>query len=688
MKTSFIKLVQPILIVLSICFLQSCKKFLDEPVISKVSSEYYTTENGINALVNSMYSRMRWQGSGATQSFLRMNQYGTDTWWGVAGNNNTSNQAFDNYSTAINSLDATTIKVFWEVNYRMLYSANVLITNLPSVTKESLYKKSADYNQALGEGYFFRAYSLLSLTEQFGGIPMPLKASDEAADDIKRASAAEVYKQIINDFRSAQSLMKDFNTIEYGRLSKQAAQHFLAKSYLERASATSVKEKTRRGSLSSDADSAAYFADEVIKSGLFAMEQNFVNVYDFNNAYSMTPDRTAQASKERIWVIKYSKNFELNGFGDDEAGFMSNEGSFPIDRGNENARFAWCASGYQKINFDGLSTSRNYLLGRWVYTNPTPHAFDVFGYSPITHEGVNSGLNTINDYNRYDSRMYKTFRFTHFASRAASTYSWQNTNPADNNTYNWGLNTLFVPGQKRFALNDTCVSFTPERLTLTQIKNKYKKRYFVYTLQQQDDFGELRIEDRTAYIPSLLKYADNERYNSTATFDNNPSATRSTKDIVLARLAETYLIAAEGYARAGKYDLAVARTNMVRERAAWKNNELRPWQVVEVHGGSQSGDMSANMKITANDINSLDKTVGFFLDERERELSGELNRWVDLVRCEKLIEYVAKFHPLQDTRTNVAAGSGKYLLRPIPQTHIDRLRNPGAITEEQNPGYY
>lgn len=51
---------------------------------------------------------------------------------------------------------------------------------------------------------------------------------------------------------------------------------------------------------------------------------------------------------------------------------------------------------------------------------------------------------------------------------------------------------------------------------------------------------------------------------------------------------------------------------MVRERAAWKNNELRPWQVVEVHGGSQSGDMSANMKITANDINSLDKTVGFF----------------------------------------------------------------------------
>lgn len=101
----------------------------------------------------------------------------------------------------------------------------------------------------------------------------------------------------------------------------------------------------------------------MIKSGLFAMEQNFVNVYDFNNAYSMTPDRTAQASKERIWVIKYSKNFELNGFGDDEAGFMSNEGSFPIDRGNENARFAWCASGYQKLILMGSARAETIF---WV----------------------------------------------------------------------------------------------------------------------------------------------------------------------------------------------------------------------------------------------------------------------------------------------------------------------------------
>ena len=89
MKKRFIKLVHSLLIILSLWTLSGCTKMLEEPVVSKVSSEYYYTENGLNALINSMYSRMRWQGSGTIQAFLRMNQYGTDTWWGVAGNNQT-----------------------------------------------------------------------------------------------------------------------------------------------------------------------------------------------------------------------------------------------------------------------------------------------------------------------------------------------------------------------------------------------------------------------------------------------------------------------------------------------------------------------------------------------------------------------------------------------------------------------
>ena len=70
------------------------------------------------------------------------------------------------------------------------------------------------------------------------------------------------------------------------------------------------------------------------------------------------------------------------------------------------------------------------------------------------------------------------------------------------------------------------------------------------------------------------------------------------------------------------------------------------------------------------------------LDERGRELLGETCRWEDLVRCEKLADWVKKYNP-----------KGKNIqpyhkLRPIPSDHINRLNPVGPMSEEQNEGYY
>ncbi|MFO7822943.1 MAG: RagB/SusD family nutrient uptake outer membrane protein, partial [Cyclobacterium sp.] len=68
------------------------------------------------------------------------------------------------------------------------------------------------------------------------------------------------------------------------------------------------------------------------------------------------------------------------------------------------------------------------------------------------------------------------------------------------------------------------------------------------------------------------------------------------------------------------------------------------------------------------------------LEERARELIGEKHRWYDLKRTGTLLERVRQ-HNL-DAAPNI---QDMHLVRPIPQTQIDRVGNPGEFS--QNPGY-
>lgn len=148
--------------------------------------------------------------------------------------------------------------------------------------------------------------------------------------------------------------------------------------------------------------------------------------------------------------------------------------------------------------------------------------------------------------------------------------------------------------------------------------------------------------------PSLIKYYDPWR--------NAPFDTRGTKDVTILRLGEMYLIAAEAAFRQDKNEIAANYINVIRRRAAVEGKE-------------------EDMEITAADIN-----LDFILDERARELAGEMHRWYDLKRTGKLLEYVKLYNP--DAAVNIQPF---HLLRPIPQTQIDRVSNPGDFP--QNTGY-
>jgi starch-binding outer membrane protein, SusD/RagB family len=132
------------------------------------------------------------------------------------------------------------------------------------------------------------------------------------------------------------------------------------------------------------------------------------------------------------------------------------------------------------------------------------------------------------------------------------------------------------------------------------------------------------------------------------------------KDFILMRLGETYLLLAEAQFRQNKLAEAATTINVLRTRANAP-------------------------QVTAGDI-----TLDFILDERVRELLGEENRRMTLMRTGSLVDRAErlntdKVNPAYKSPVNQLTGIGpKVLLMPIPQGEIDL--NKDAVLE-QNNGY-
>src|SRR2546423_5474207 len=125
------------------------------------------------------------------------------------------------------------------------------------------------------------------------------------------------------------------------------------------------------------------------------------------------------------------------------------------------------------------------------------------------------------------------------------------------------------------------------------------------------------------------------------------------KDYILMRLGETYLLMAEAQFKQGKLDAAAASINVIRARA------------------------------NATPVVAAQITMDFTLDERARELIGEENRRMTLMRTGTLVDRAIRLNSnsVSNPLNNLTA---KNLLLPIPQSEI-YLNKDAKL--EQNPGY-
>ncbi|MEO7768782.1 MAG: RagB/SusD family nutrient uptake outer membrane protein, partial [Ferruginibacter sp.] len=138
----------------------SCKKtFLDENLTTARSLEFYTTDAGIQSLAVGTYYQIFSTPFSGEYPFSNM-CYGTDEFH-VGGDN--SNAVFNSYGNGLASVVAAvngntvTANAQWDNLYIGVGYANLIIQNaVASTSTADAIKKTA-----LGEGYFFRAYSYL-----------------------------------------------------------------------------------------------------------------------------------------------------------------------------------------------------------------------------------------------------------------------------------------------------------------------------------------------------------------------------------------------------------------------------------------------------------------------------------------------------------------------------------------------
>lgn len=547
-----------------------CDDFLSEKEVPRITSDFYKTEQGILAAVDATYAYMRFGVGGEFSNVLT--ELGTDLITGAEG---ALSYPYNLYSATLSPTESKLYSL-WENHYKAIGVTNLVLDALPEASISEAEKESYG-----AEMNFFRAYFYFDLVQQFGKIPLVTEAIQEPQTDFKRSSVADVYKLIVSDLRyAAEHLRESATGTDQSKATKYAAAHLLSKVYLTRGSAIT----DQCGQLSTDMDSAYYYARRVIDSSKYTLLNNYSDLWDVNN----------MGNSEVIFSIQFTLD--------------------PIYNGDGNKSHLYWGSWYE----DQPGMMRDIANGR-------PYRF---------HRATNKTMFELFD-RKNDSRFYKSFKWTYYCNKATSS----------------------------LAIGDTAIYYS-----LNAPKNRtYKYKYFQWNKNDPSK--------NNRYYPILLKYEDPLR--------ETANEQKGVREWVRMRLGETYLIAAEAAGRKGDYNLAADLINIIRERASWKAGEKKVPQYWLEEGGEMENTESTyeNIKVTADDLKM--NFVDFMLDERGRELLGEYTRWEDLVRCEKLIEYVKKWNP--DAMKNIQE---YHKLRPIPQKHIDRLNPRGSDEEEQNPGYF
>ena len=541
MKSIIKKVSGVALIVCAILTAISCNGFLEEELISdRTTDNYYVDEQGYEDLVKSAYSPLR-----EIHKLRSLTLLGTDIFTRAGDPALGGLNQFNDYSAqAINPQDENSA-AYWTALYSAIARANTALNRTSKVSMNEATKTIR-----VSEIKFLRALYYFYLVQQFGDIPLPLNEITEVVTTTERIPEAQVYEQIIKDLEEALPSLPPTQE-EYGRVTKGAAQHLLAKVYLTRG--------YRDFAGPDDFAKAASNATAVINDGPYQLLDTFGEVFQQGN----------EENDEILFAVQYSANTVLNGDGND----------------------AHSLFGAGIDGLIGMDRSSTYNRQQALYV-PTRFLSSLY----------DTDIDT-----RYDITFLRIFYAT-----------------VDKGDVKVGDTVLYFPKWDQ--------PWTAERMAAADYLVVNYDEYYMSTAKQ-NQFPPL-----WKFFETGLPYGDD----------------KGTRDLFVFRLAETYLIAAEAYLKAGNEPKALEHINAVRRRAG-----------------------APGMK---DDMELSSVTIDDILDERARELCGEGPRWTELKRTGKLIERVKLHNERASEANNI---KDFHLLRPIPLSQIERSSN----TVSQNPNY-
>lgn len=642
----------------------SCSDFLEEENKAGMTADLtYSTASGIQGLVSSAYSFARgWYGK---EAGLGLSETGTDLFYYGYDNKQKSLNSYNITAESLdgNSSDNASLDHYWEMFYCAVDVCNTALKYIPEnkVIAENLRSRF------MGEAYFLRAFYYFHMVNIWGPIPYNSEPLTTIFTAPTRLSEEEVYAKILEDldlsiaaFQAANYMVKSD-----GRANYWAARALKARVLLYAASWLGKSDYYAQ---------AKTEAEAVINSGVASFYDNYADTWSMKN-------EDISKNKEAIWGVSYSadiktnvncipKRYKTNASGDPleynslitRTGYsrggsamllmfvsMWNNGASDFgNNGNET---------FVRVLGESTSYITHYKTKEKIYVAPyySPYGRGFTRYLPSLY------LWKLLDQNRAtDQRCEATLldAYTIAPGLAGSSKNY----PAIQDTaiYYCGLDGNSPEGQAKqawakgryriqFMSGGDIPVYTSSDPATAKPTEAAKAKSDVYN---DGRYNSYKISGWCSY-PGIKKFLDD-------VYDlNYPTHDISSRDAIVLRLAEMYLIKAEAELGSGSATAARETLNQLRAKRAkaGKDNALK-------------GTV---------DINTI-------LDERAIELCGEQQRWFDLKRTKTLVDRVKKYN---------AQGSASikdfHYFRPIPQSQLDAVTNktsgPSADGFWQNDGY-